>query len=316
MRILLTGRNGQVGAELVGALAPLGELEATGRAELDLCDADAIVAAVRSFRPSLIVNAAAWTDVDGAEARPGRALAVNARAPRVLAEEAARLGAGLVHYSTDYVFDGRKPEPYVEDDRPAPVNAYGRTKLLGEEAVRGSGAPHLILRVGWVYGLRRRNFLTSMMELFSSRERVEVVDDQHGAPTWCREIARATGKLIERLLGSGRAATGTAGGKAVVRGLAERGGTFHLGTPGETTWYGFAAEIARLLRETEGPGIRLERLEPIPSERWPAAATRPRNSRLDDRRLRERFGVALPPWEEQLAACLASRPVAREVLLG
>lgn len=315
MRILLTGRSGQVGAELVRALAPLGELEATGRAELDLRDPAAIARTVRAVRPSLIVNAAAWTDVDGAESRPEEALAVNARAPRILAEEAARLGAGIVHYSTDYVFDGRKPAPYDEDDRPAPLNVYGRTKLLGEVGVRASGAPHLILRVAWVYGLRRRNFLTRMMELLASRSRVEVVDDQHGSPTWCREIARVTTRVIERLLGSGRAASGSAGGEAVVRGLAERGGTLHLGTPGETTWHAFAGEIARLLREAGEP-LSLERLEPISSERWQAAAARPSNSRLTARRLSERFGVGLRPWEEQLAACLASRPAAREVLLG
>ncbi len=322
MRILLVGRNGQVGGELLGALDGLGSLTALGRADLDLRDRDAIVRAVRELRPELIVNAAAYTDVDRAESEPDEALDVNAHAPDLLAREAARAHAALVHYSTDYVFDGEKDDPYAEDDTPAPISVYGRSKLLGEEAVRRSGAAHLILRVAWVYGARRRNFLTTMLDLFQRRSELSVVADQIGSPTWAGEIASATTELLERLAGGGsrgvgeRNATGAPGAQQLLAALRESGGTYHLAGPDHTSWHGFAEEIARRLRE-EGDGvIRLERLEPIPADEWDSAARRPRNSRLDGGRLADRHGIALRPWREQLADCLARMQERRAVLIG
>ena len=307
MKILLTGRNGQVGSKLIRALTPLGQVHATDRTELDLADADAIVAAVRALRPDLIVNAAAFTDVDKAEIEPDEALAVNAHAPRILAEEAARLRTPFVHYSTDYVFDGEKEEPYDEDDTPAPLSVYGRTKLLGEEGVRAADPPHLILRVAWVYGGRTRNFFTTMLDLFQRRVEVAVVHDQTGSPTWCREIAAATAELLH----------GAAGTSSTLRdALAERGGTYHLATPGRTTWHGFAEEIAACLRRAGDPRLRLESIRPITSAEYEAPARRPRNSLLSGYRLEERFGLTLPPWEEQVAGCVEALSTRREVLVG
>jgi len=307
MRILLTGRNGQVGSELVRSLAPFGEVHATGRADLDLADADALVAAVRALRPGLIVNAAAYTEVDRAESDPDAALAVNARAPRVLAEEAARLGAPIIHYSTDYVFDGEKEGPYLEEDAPGPLSVYGRSKLLGEEGVRAAGGPHLILRVAWVYGGRRRNFLTTMLELFTRRVEVAVVNDQTGSPSWCREIAGATAEIILRA---------TKADSGLHDALTEWGGTYHLPSSGHTTWYGFAEKIAEHLRRTDDRSLRLERLQPISSDEYRVTARRPRNSLLCGERVEERFGVTLPPWQEQVVGCIDALTSRREVLVG
>jgi dTDP-4-dehydrorhamnose reductase len=312
MKILLAGRHGQVGSKLTRTLAPLGQVCATDRAELDLTDPDAIVATVRALRPDLIVNAAAFTDVDRAETEPDQALAVNAHAPRILAEEAARLGVPLVHYSTDHVFDGEQDEPYAEDDPPAPLSVYGRTKLLGEEGVRAAGPAHLILRVAWVYGGRTRNLFATMLDLFQRRVDVTVVNDQTGSPTWCREIAAATAELI-RVASSSM----TSGASSPLRAaLSERGGTYHLASPGRTTWHGFAEEIANCLRRFDGPPLRVENIVPIASAEYGAAARRPRNSLLDGRRLEERFGITLPPWEDQVAGCVEAITTRREVLVG
>jgi dTDP-4-dehydrorhamnose reductase len=307
MRILLTGRNGQVGSALVRSLAPLGEVHATGRADLDLADPDALVAAVHALRPDLIVNAAAYTEVDRAESEPDAALEINAHAPRILAEEAAHLGAPIIHFSTDYVFDGEKEGPYREDDAPGPLSVYGRSKLLGEEGVRAAGGPHLILRVAWVYGSRRRNFLTTMLDLFTRRVEVAVVSDQIGCPTWCRQIAAATAEIVH----------GATESEAGLRdALAERGGTYHLSSPDHTTWYGFARQIWEHLRSTGDPSLRLEQLQPISSDEYRVAARRPRNSRLCTERIEECFGVVLPPWQEQVEGCLDALAARREVLVG
>jgi dTDP-4-dehydrorhamnose reductase len=307
MKILLTGRNGQVGSKLVRALAPLGQVHATDRAELDLADPDEIVGTVRALRPDLIVNAAAFTDVDRAESEPDEALAVNAHAPRILAEEAARLVVPLVHYSTDYVFDGEKDEPYEEDDAPGPLSVYGRTKLLGDEGVRSVGAPHLILRVAWVYGGRTRNFLTTMLDLFRRRVEVSVVNDQTGSPTWCWEIAAATAELLRHASGKSPPLAET---------LIEHGGLYHLAGPGRTTWHGFAEEIAACLRRVGDPQLRLESIRPITSAEYETAAHRPRNSLLSGRKLKERFGLGLPRWEEQVAGCVEALSMRREVMVG
>ena len=278
MRVLLTGRDGQVGWELERSLAPLGDLRATGRAELDLLDEDRLRKEIREYRPEVIVNAAAYTAVDRAEDEPELAMRVNARAPEALAAEAKKLEALLVHFSTDYVFDGEKPGPYVEDDPPHPRNVYGETKLAGERAIAASGCTHLILRTSWVYSHRGKNFLLSILRAAREGRPLRVVSDQRGAPTCAAALARAT-----------------------VRVLADwksPGGTFHLSAGGETSWHGFAQEILRLA------GIERE-IAPISSAAYGARARRPRNSTLDNAKFRRVHGFALPDWRAQLGETMA-----------
>jgi len=279
LRILLTGANGQVGWELRKTLAPLGSITALGRAELDLLDEASIREAVRAAKPEAIVNAAAYTAVDKAESERDAAFAVNATAPGILAEEAKRAGGLLVHYSTDYVFDGTKTGPYVEDDTPNPVNVYGASKLAGERAVAASGCRYLILRTSWVYGPRGSNFFLTMRRLARERRELRVVDDQVGAPTSSLAIARATARLLPQTTG----------------------GLYHMCAAGETSWCGFArAILARAGMATPVVAIR--------TEDYPTPARRPRNSRLDCSRLRADFGISLAPWEEQLSeVTLAAR---------
>lgn len=283
-RILLTGKNGQVGRELERTLAPLGEVVAFDRAGLDLADPDRIRAAVREAKPGIIVNAAAWTAVDRAESEEAAALAINGAAPGILAEESKRLSALLVHYSTDYVFDGTSARAYAEDDEPNPVGAYGRTKLAGEQAIRAVGGRHLIFRTSWVYGLHGHNFLKTILRLAAERDELRVVADQIGAPTWSRMIAEATALAIARLDG--------------------QDGLYHLTAAGETSWHGFAeAILATALRAG-----RIERSPPvrrITTADFPTPARRPANSRLDNARLAADFGIALPGWGRQLDLCLA-----------
>lgn len=278
MRILLTGGQGQVGWELRRTLAVLGEVIAPGRDALDLASADSIVAAVRAARPGLIVNAAAYTAVDQAESESDLAMRVNGHAPGLLAEEAHKAGATLVHYSTDYVFDGSKATPYVEADPVAPLNAYGRTKLAGEQAIMASGAAHLILRTSWVYAPRGRNFLLTVQRLGRERKELKIVDDQIGAPTPARMIAEATAHLVSR-------------------NPAESAGIYHLSAAGQTSWYEFAAEI---LRGVEGAAT----VRPIPTSEYPTPARRPKNSLLDNSRFHEHFGFALPDWRVGLQLCM------------
>jgi dTDP-4-dehydrorhamnose reductase len=280
LRILLLGKNGQVGWELARALAPLGEVTALGRAELDLADVPRLIATVRALQPEVIVNAAAYTAVDKAESEQDAAFAVNATAPRVLAEEAKRSGALLVHFSTDYVFDGAKATPYVEEDPTNPLNVYGASKLAGERAIPAAGCRHLILRTSWVYGPRGANFMLTMLRLARERPQLRVVDDQVGAPTSSRAIADATAAVLVRAMAS--------------PGLE---GLYHLTASGETSWCGFARAI--LARA----GIEIP-VVPIPTEQYPTPARRPRNSRLDCARLRAAFGVTLAPWQESLAEAM------------
>jgi dTDP-4-dehydrorhamnose reductase len=269
-----------VGWELARALAPLGEVTALGRAELDLADVPRLIATVRALQPEVIVNAAAYTAVDKAESEQDAAFDVNATAPRVLAEEAKRSGALLVHFSTDYVFDGAKATPYVEEDPTNPLNVYGASKLAGERAIAAAGCRHLILRTSWVYGPRGANFMLSMLRLARERPQLRVVDDQVGAPTSSRAIADATAAVLVRAMAS--------------PGLE---GLYHLTASGETSWCGFARAI--LARA----GIEIP-VVPIPTEQYPTPARRPRNSRLDCARLRAAFGVTLAPWQESLAEAM------------
>ena len=285
MKILLTGRNGQLGWELERALAPLGELAAYDRTMLDLAKPDQIAAGVRSVKPDIIVNAAAYTAVDKAESEPETAFAVNAVAPGLLAEGAKRAGALLIHYSTDYVFDGTKEMPYVEEDPPNPLNVYGRSKLAGEQAISDVGGRYLILRTSWVYAPRGRNFLLTIRGLLKEKDELRVVSDQIGAPTSAGALAHATAELMQR---------------HGVAGLGDSRGIYHATAEGSTSWHGFATEIARLER-SDFP-VRILR---IASGEYPSPARRPRNSRLSNEKLHGRFGVSLPPWETCLETCYA-----------
>ncbi len=286
MKILLLGKNGQVGYELQRTLAPLGEVTALGRQELDLTDTPAIRSAVRTTKPNLIVNAAAYTAVDKAESEPELALAINGTAPGILAEEAALLKATLIHYSTDYVFDGTKTKPYTEEDKPNPINTYGKTKLAGEEAIINTGCRHLILRTSWVYGLRGSNFLLTILRLAAERGELSIVYDQHGAPTWCRMIAEATALLI---------ATGRAYKSAE--------GIYHLTATGETTWHGFTSAIINQA-VTRGLLTAKPALKEISSADYQTAAQRPKNSLLDSSALHSAYGIKIPDWAASLNMAL------------
>jgi dTDP-4-dehydrorhamnose reductase len=292
-KILLTGKNGQVGWELRRTLMPLGEIVATDREEMDLTDPVAVRRLIREVKPHILVNPGAYTAVDRAESEPELAMKINAQAPGVMAEEAARLGALLVHYSTDYVFDGRKEQPYAEEDAPNPLNVYGRSKLAGEEAIRASGALHLILRTSWVYGLRGKNFLLTVLRLAREREELRIVADQFGAPTWSRLIAEATALMIARSTADGLFAPG------------ERSGIYHLSCNGQASWH----EFARTIRENAiAAGLLPEncaRIEAIPSSDYPTPARRPAYSVLANDKLRSTFGLRLPDWREALTLSLA-----------
>lgn len=289
--VLLLGSTGQVGSELLPLLRRRGPVVAPTRAELDLMARDAVRDAVRATRPAAIVNAAAATDVDGAERDPATALALNAHLVRVLAEEAVRAGSLLVHYSTDYVFDGEASTPYRETDAPRPVNTYGATKLAGEEAIAAVGGPHLVLRTSWVFGRRGRNFLSTMLRLARERAELHVVCDQTSRPTWSRRVAEATDAIVARVMSA--LADDAASGLW---------GVYHLAGGGDgATKYDFA--VAALGR---GPGP-VPVIHPVPSAEFPAPARRPRYSVLDTTKVAEAFGVVLPDWREDVARALAER---------
>jgi dTDP-4-dehydrorhamnose reductase len=292
MRLMVTGANGQVGWQLGRSLAALGDVVALDRRQCDLSRPDQLPELICAVKPDVIVNAAAYTAVDEAEREESLATIVNGTAVGVMAQEARRTGALLVHYSTDYVFDGLKDSPYAEEDPPHPLNAYGRSKLKGEIAVQQAGGFYLILRTSWVYGARGRNFLRTMLRLLREREELRVVADQIGGPTSAAEIARATAVAIEAAIGE------RAHGQFA-------SGLFNLTASGATSWYGFAAAILEgatdrgLLAPSPAP-----RLVPIASEDYPLPAARPKNSRLAGVRLKCRFGIALPSWKEGLSLCL------------
>lgn len=284
--ILLTGKNGQVGWELRRTLAPLGKIVALDADALDLAQPAAIRETVRSIRPDIIVNPAAYTAVDKAESEAALAQAVNGDAPGVFAEEAKALGAWLVHYSTDYVFDGEKQGAYVETDAPNPQSVYGRTKLAGEEAVRAAGGKHLIFRTSWVYGSRGHNFMLTMLRLARERKELRVVDDQIGAPTWCRSLAEMTAQILAQVHRPGTEA-------------GEVSGVYHLTSSGSVSWHGFTAEI--LARSGIEP---LPTLAPIPSSAYPTPAKRPKNSVLANEKLQRVFGLAAGDWRDNLQLCM------------
>lgn len=291
MRIVVTGARGQVGFELARSLMPLGEVIALDRAGCDLVQ-PASVAALRKLAPDVIVNAAAYTAVDRAESEPATAHRINAEAVGELAVIARDCGALLVHYSTEYVFDGSGDAPRAENAEVAPANVYGRSKLAGERAIVEAGCDHLILRTTWVFAARGGNFVRSMLRLGAERERLTIVDDQIGAPTWARNLADATAHAIRQSMAE-RAAGGFASG------------LYHLTSSGETSWCGFARTIfteARMrLPETE---LRVAEVAAIGSAEWPTPAARPHNSRLDCTAFERRFGIRLPHWHDALARCL------------
>jgi dTDP-4-dehydrorhamnose reductase len=287
MKILLLGQHGQVSRELQASLQGQGELSVRGREQLDLAQPDQIRQQVRELRPELIINAAAYTAVDQAESEPELAFAINAVAPGVLAEEAAALGAPLIHYSTDYVFDGEKLTPYVENDPTNPLSVYGQSKLAGERAIQAVGGEQLILRTSWVYALHGCNFLLTMQRLLQERKELKVVANQIGAPTWAGSIAQATAQLIQRWRDD----------QVVPWGL------YHLSAQGETSWFGFASAIAEQLRAA---GKSAGQLQPIPSSAYPTPARRPLNSRLNCSRLQHDWQIQLPNWHDALLECLRS----------
>ena len=285
MRMLVCGHHGQVAQALQVQLRGLGEVHLLGRDQLDMARPESLREPLRRLAPQLIINAAAHTAVDQAESEPDLAFAINAEGPRVLAEEAVRLGAPLIHYSTDYVFDGEKALPYTELDRPNPLGVYGRSKLAGEQAITAVDGEHLILRTSWVYSLHGRNFLLTMQRLLQEKPQLRVVDDQIGAPTWATTIAVATRQLIARWQAGQRGAWGT----------------YHLTAQGETSWFGFAQAIGEQLRAR---GLPCAELVPIASSEYPTPARRPTNSRLDCSRLAGEWDVHLPHWQPALIDCL------------
>ncbi len=279
MKILLTGRGGQVGSALESALAPLGEVIALDRHGLDLLNLNSIRTKIKREKPQVIVNAAAYTAVDRAEQERESAFAVNARAVEELAREAGALDALLVHFSTDYVFDGKKPAPYAETDAPNPLGVYGKSKLAGEQAIAASGCRHFIFRTSWVYAPVGRNFVHAILAAAETKPELRVVVDQRGAPTSSGAIAGAVAQVLAR---SGKAS-----------------GLYHLSAAGETTWHGFAKEILAM------KGLQTA-VVPISSAEYGAPARRPKNSLLDNGKIGAEFGIALPDWRQGLAAVLAA----------
>jgi dTDP-4-dehydrorhamnose reductase len=305
--ILLTGKNGQIGFELERLLPRLGQLVAMNRQELDLSRPAEVRRVIRELRPRLIINAAAYTAVDQAETDQAAARCINAEVPAILAEEAKKIGAALVHYSTDYVFDGSKNSPYLEDDPPNPVSIYGLTKLQGEEAIRQIGVPHLIFRTAWVYATRGRNFLLTILRLGSQKDELRIVSDQVGAPTWCHEIAYATVSALQN----------HAWDSDPDSLLSTVSGTYHMTASGSTTWFGFAQAICEeaehspsnlpwVAEATSGCPLAVRRILPITTTEYPTPARRPPYSVLSNERLFQTFGLRLPAWRDQLHSAFSS----------
>jgi dTDP-4-dehydrorhamnose reductase len=294
MKILLLGKNGQVGWELQRSLAPLGELLALDRHSSehcgDLSQPERLAQTVLAWRPDVVVNAAAHTAVDKAESEPELARCLNATAPAALAQAAAQIGALLVHYSTDYVFNGQGQSPWQEDDASGPLSVYGQTKREGEQAIVASGCAHLVFRTSWVYAARGGNFAKTMLRLAAEREHLTVIDDQWGAPTGAELLADVTAH-------------------AVVHALRDRqnlSGIYHLAAAGETTWHGYASHVIAQARQLQ-PGLvlKVNEIAPVPTSAFPTPAQRPRNSRLNTQKLRQAFGLVLPAWQHGVNRMLA-----------
>jgi dTDP-4-dehydrorhamnose reductase len=286
--VLLLGANGQLGTELNRLLQNKYDLRALARDRADFTQPDQLRQIVADWKPRIILNAAAYTAVDRAESEPDLADLVNAKSPEALAQEAARYGGLLVHYSTDYVFDGAKDSPWVEEDPTGPLNVYGRTKLKGEEAIRGCGGNHLIFRTSWIFAPHGKNFLLTILRLAAEKERLTIVADQRGAPTSAAAIAKATADILAALE------------KKDAREVTTLSGVYHMTAAGETTWYGFAQAILEEIASSGMSDSKMAELVPIPGSDYPTPAKRPANSVLDNSRLSARFGVALPEWREQL----------------
>jgi dTDP-4-dehydrorhamnose reductase len=297
VRILLTGVTGQVGGELLETLKPLGTVIAPVRAEMDLANAASVREKIRSVKPRWIVNAGAYTAVDKAESEPELAYAINAETVRAIGQEGRAIGAGVIHFSTDYVFDGSASVPYRETDATGPLGVYGASKLAGETALAESGAGHAIFRTSWVYAARGKNFLLTILKLARERERLRIVADQHGAPTWSRDLARMTASVIAQC-------ETTALGGDVAAVLADVGGVYHSAGAGETTWHGFATEAVRLQREKE-PEVRFAEIEAITTAEYPTPARRPTNSRMNCEKLTGQFGWKMMDWWDSLGKVLA-----------
>lgn len=290
-KILLTGKNGQVGWELLHSLASFGSVIALDSKEMNLADPNAVRRTIRKVRPDIIINPAAYTAVDKAEGDTELAMAVNGIAPGILAEEAFHLDAILVHYSTDYVFDGNKLAPYTEDDVPNPQSVYGRTKLAGEQAVRASGCKHLILRTSWVYGVHGGNFVKTILRLAKERAELRIVGDQFGAPTWARDLAQSTASVLTFWQKN-----------AWDNNLS---GLYHLSAAGRTNWYQYAEEIVRLAREYDATlATKQLAIQSITTQEYPVPAKRPSNSVLENGKIRDAFGIELPAWQDSLAECV------------
>ncbi|MDE2415078.1 MAG: dTDP-4-dehydrorhamnose reductase [Comamonadaceae bacterium] len=288
MNILLLGKNGQVGWELQRSLAVLGRVTALGHDEADFTQPQAVAATVRAHKPDVIVNAAAHTAVDKAEGEPGHARLLNATTPGLLAEAAAQLGAWLVHYSTDYVFDGSGDRPWTEIDAPAPLSVYGATKLEGEQLIQHSGCRHLILRTSWVYAARGGNFAKTMLRLAQERERLTVIDDQWGAPTGAELLADVTAHALRHL-----------------QARPQDGGVYHCAAGGETTWHAYAKWVIEHARKaSKAIKIKATEIAPVPTSAFPTPAWRPLNSRLDTHRLQATFGLTLPHWQQGVSRML------------
>jgi len=296
MRILLFGKNGQVGWELGRTLASLGEVRAVDYPEVDFIDLAALRVFTLEAQPDLIVNAAAYTAVDQAESEPELVMRINSEAPGVLAKIARERRIGLVHFSTDFVFDGTKGEPYTEDDHPNPLSVYGASKLAGDEAICEAGCAHLILRTSWVYGARGKNFFLTILRLAREREEISIVDDQIGCPTWSRAIAEVTARILQAGYRAGE--DRLAWDKEIPQGV------YNYSSSGSTSWYGFAEEILRTDPESQGHVVK--RLVPISTEAFGAAAVRPANSELSKDKLGKVFGILPEEWREQLQGCWGS----------
>lgn len=295
MNLLIIGANGQVGYELQRSLAPLGTVTAIDYPDLDIADSNALRRYIAAVSPDVLVNAAAYTAVDKAEADEATALAVNGTAPGVMAEAMAGCGGLMVHYSTDYVFEGNKSGAWTEADPPGPLSAYGRTKLAGEQAVQAAGGAHFIFRTAWVYGRRGGNFMLTMLRLIRERDELRVVADQHGTPTWCRLLADVPARIV---------ATHWADSSRRER-ARELSGVYHLTNSGETTWHEYAVAIRDLAPELADR--RHVQIHPIRTEEYPLPAKRPANSVLDNGKLARTFGIHPPHWRDALGACLSER---------